>query len=183
MELKRVVEALLFASKEPLKIKKIAEIIGDGVAASDIRRAIRELQDEYEQTGRSFGIVEVARGYQLRSRPEFSEYVRKLYKIERSENLSVAALETLAIIAYRQPITRAEIEHIRGVNVEGVLRTLLSKRFIKVVGHKQVPGRPLLYGTSEEFLKHFGLRSLADLPKLDDVAGDVNAGKTQEAEG
>jgi len=172
MELKRVVEALLFASKEPLKIRKIAEIIGDGVAASDIRRAIRELQDEYEQTGRSFGIVEV-----------FSEYVRKLYKIERSENLSVAALETLAIIAYRQPITRAEIEHIRGVNVEGVLRTLLSKRFIKVVGHKQVPGRPLLYGTSEEFLKHFGLRSLADLPKLDDVAGDVNAGKTQEAEG
>ncbi|MDD5738110.1 MAG: SMC-Scp complex subunit ScpB, partial [Candidatus Omnitrophica bacterium] len=132
----------------------------------DIKAALAELQTEYETLGRSFKVYEVAGGYQMVTAPEFADYLKKFYRVKSKDKLTKPALETLAIVAYRQPITKADIEDIRGVNVDGVIKTLADRQLIKITGRKDAPGRPILYGTTKEFLDRFGLSSLNELPKL-----------------
>lgn len=164
-ELKRVIEAILFASDEPLSINEIREVL-DGADGRIIRTVIEGLRDEYEKEKRSFKIVEVAGGFQMATDPLYGEWLKKMYKSRQTNRLSGPALETLAIIAYRQPVTRADIEFIRGVNVDGVIKNLMDRNLIRITGRKDVPGRPILYGTTKEFLLYFGLNSLDELPKL-----------------
>jgi len=163
-EKRRIVEALILSSAEPISAAKIAEIIPycDAGQAKDL---VNELNTEYSEQDRSFEIWEVAGGYQLRTRAEFSGYLQKLQK-ERALRLSQAALETLAIIAYRQPVTRAEIEDVRGVDAGATVKSLLERHLIRIAGQREVPGRPMLYGTTRRFLEVFGLERLKDLPTL-----------------
>jgi len=164
---KSVVEALLFVSEKPVALAQIKEACGD-FELSEIRRAIIELQDDYEKNQKGMAIVEIAEGYQMLSNSKYATYIRNFYKTRHKERLSKPALETLAIIAYKQPVTRGDVELIRGVNSDGVMVHLLDKELIKAVGRKDVPGRPFLYGTTRQFLEYFGLKSLGDLPKLED---------------
>ncbi len=163
-----VIEALIFASDTPLPMGKIKEIVEE-VGAREVRKAVTILNERYEKQGSALTIVEVAGGFQMVTRPEYAEYLQKLYKTRQSNRLTQKALETLAIVAYKQPITKQEIEHIRGVNVDGVIRTLIERNLITVVGREKAPGNPLLYGTTKVFLEYFGLKSLDDLPKLKEI--------------
>jgi segregation and condensation protein B len=167
-EQRRSVEALVLASPEPVSAARLAELIPYAKPAA-VRERVEELNAEYEAQGRSFRIESAAGGYQMRTLPEFADLVQRLQPL-RPLRLSRAALETLAIVAYRQPITRAEIEHVRGVDVGAVLKSLLERRLVRLAGHREVPGRPMLYGTSRRFLEVFGLDKLDDLPRLRDVA-------------
>jgi segregation and condensation protein B len=162
-EIKGAVECLVFASDAPLRAERIAEVLE--VEKSRVSECLRALAEEHSVRKGGIALEEVAEGFQFRTRPEYSEWVRRLMK-NRPFRFSRAALETLAIIAYRQPITRAEIEYLRGVDSGGVLKTLLEKRLVKILGKKDVPGRPMIYGTSREFLEFFALRSLSELPTL-----------------
>lgn len=164
-QIKRIIEAVLFVSDKPVSISQFKQIF-DNSDGRLMRTCVEQLQQEYQQENRSFQIVEVAGGFQMATRPEYSSWLKKLYKSRTSTKLSRAALETLAIIAYRQPIIRSEIEAIRGVNVEGVLATLLERGLIKIAGRKDIIGRPLIYATTKEFLEYFGLNSLKELPQL-----------------
>ncbi len=168
-ELKKIVEALLFVSEKPLTLKQIAEVC-EGVDLSQIKAVMNSLKEEYGTQYRGMQIFEVAGGYQFSSNPDCAEYLKKLYKTRRVFRLSAPALETLAIIAYKQPVTRAEIEFIRGVNVDGVIKTLEERELIKEKGRKDVPGRPILYGTTEEFLHYFCLKSTEELPSLEEYS-------------
>lgn len=161
--IKAAVEALLFASEKPVPLEKLVELLG--VARDEVAAAIEELGRDYDGGERGIQLVRVCGGYQLRSRPEYAELITRL-GVSRTPSLSRAALETLAIIAYRQPISKPEIEWIRGVNVDGALGTLLSRGLVREVGRKEGPGRPILYGTTTEFLLAFGLNDLSDLPPL-----------------
>jgi segregation and condensation protein B len=163
-EVKRVIEALLFSSDRPVSAGRLAELSGaaDGRQARDM---VRQLREEYEAAGRAFTVEEIAGGFQVLTRPEFGPYVSRLHNRQQQESLTKAALETLAIVAYRQPITRAALEDIRGVQSGHVLRSLVERRLLKVTGKSDELGRPLLYGTTRYFLEVFGLRSLSDLPK------------------
>lgn len=163
-KLKPVLECMLFVTPQPLMIDHVAKSLQMDEAS--IEQAIHELRLEYADQG--LQIVRIAGGYQMCTRPEYSEHVSKLLKPERAR-LSRAALETVAIIAYRQPITQPEIEAIRGVNSDGVVRTLMERNLIMQVGKRETPGRPMLYATTEEFLNHFGLNDLSQLPELEDV--------------
>jgi len=171
-EAKRITEALLFSSSNPLSLDQIKEVIEE-IRPSQIKVLIDELNAEYDQTGRSFRIIEIAGGYQSCTRPEYAIWVKRLYKKRRGQKLSMPALETLAIIGYRQPATKGDIEFIRGVNVDGVLRTLLEKGLVKIKGRKEGIGRPIIYVTTRRFLEYFGLTSLSELPELEkaNVAG------------
>lgn len=159
------VEALLFASETPLELERIQEVLD--VDREEALAVVSTLQAQYEAPGRGLAIVEVAGGYRMCTRPELAPWLLKLRRAQARARLSRAALETLAIIAYRQPIARPEIEQLRGVSAEGVLAHLLERRLIRVVGRKETPGRPLLYGTTREFLLHFGLRDLSELPPFE----------------
>jgi segregation and condensation protein B len=163
-EAKRIVEALLFVSDKPISIDTMKEVLRD-VEPSDIRSIIEALNVEYTSGGRSFAVKEIAGGFQMLTDPVFSKWIAALYK-RPPDRLSGPALETLAIIAYKQPLTRTDIEAIRGVNVDGVLHTLEERNLIRTRGRLEAPGRPILYGTTNEFLQHFGLKSLEELPKL-----------------
>ena len=167
-ETKGVVEALIFATDKPISLQEMKEVLKE-VDGQAIRDIIGRLQKEYESQRRSFQIVEVAGGFRMSTRPQFGEWLKKFYKFRHRERLSQASLETLAIIAYKQPITRAEIEAIRGVDVAGVLHSLLEKKLIRVMGRKEVIGRPLIYGTTNQFLEHFGLKSLSELPRIEEL--------------
>lgn len=163
-EKRRIVEALVLSSSEPISAVKLAEII-PYCDAGEVKDLVNELNTEYAEQDRSFEIWEVAGGYQIRTRAEFSGYLQKLQK-ERALRLSQAALETLAIIAYRQPVTRAEIEDVRGVDAGATVKSLLERHLIRIAGQREVPGRPMLYGTTRRFLEIFGLESLKSLPTL-----------------
>jgi segregation and condensation protein B len=165
--LKLIVEALLFASEKPLSPKDIHAVLTDTKPA-DIASALRVLKYEYEAMGRSFALQEVAGGFQFRTRSEFGAYVLKMMQASPTR-LSRATMETLAIIAYKQPIMRQEIERIRGVDVGGILRTLLEKDLIKIMGRENLPGRPLVYGTTKKFLEVFDLKDIDSLPKLKEL--------------
>ena len=165
--LKLIIEALLFASDRPLNVREIHACLPDETG-SKITQALNELQTEYDGLKRSFVLREVAQGYQLRTRSEYAPYVLRMLKTSPTR-LSRAALETLAIIAYKQPILRQEIERLRGVDVGGILRTLLEKDLVRIMGRKNLPGRPLIYGTTKKFLAVFDLKDLGSLPKLKEI--------------
>lgn len=166
-QLKRIIEALLFASDKPLSVAQIKQVLED-LDIGAIKSAADQLKQEYKDSGRSFGIAEIAGGYQIITDPAYAPWLQKLYRKSHTEKLSHPSLETLAIIAYRQPITRLEIEDIRGVNVDGVLKTLLERALVRISGRKQILGRPFLYSTTKNFLEFFALQSLEDLPKLEE---------------
>lgn len=162
-DLKPLVEALLFGADGPLRIDRLVEVLE--VERPAVVEALRALQAEYDEQARGFFVQEAAGGYQLRTRPEFADYLRRLGRT-RPFKFSRPALETLAIVAYRQPVTRAEIEYLRGVDSGSVLKTLLDKHLVRILGKKDVPGKPAIYGTTREFLELFGLADLAALPTL-----------------
>jgi segregation and condensation protein B len=167
-DLKAIIEALIFASPEPVTPKTLARLL-DNEPAEDVAQAIEAVKQDYERPG-GLQIVEVAGGLQIVTRPELHEWVRRLFHERTTQKLSVASLETLAVIAYKQPVTAPEIADIRGVNTAGVVSTLMERKLIKIVGRKQVVGRPFLYGTTREFLERFGLNDLTDLPKVEDMS-------------
>jgi segregation and condensation protein B len=167
-ELKAILEALIFASPEPLTPKAIFKLL-DNEPKEDVLAALASLKDDYTRAG-GLQMVEVAGGYQIATRPDLHDWVRRLFHERTTQRLTVQGLETLAVIAYRQPITALEITEVRGVNTSGVLNTLLERHLVKIVGRKQVVGRPFLYATTKEFLIRFGLNDLADLPKVEDMA-------------
>ncbi|MFA5260807.1 MAG: SMC-Scp complex subunit ScpB [Candidatus Omnitrophota bacterium] len=185
---KNIIEAILFISENPVPLDQIQSVLEE-IPAADIRRTILDLKNEYEENSRGMIIMEIAGGYQMLSSPHYTDAIRRFFKKKVKEKLSSPALETLAIIAYKQPVSRADIEQIRGVNSDGVVAHLLSKGLIKAVGRKEVPGRPYIYGTTKQFLEYFGLKSLRDLPKLEDFpslfanSGDVKSEFMQGREG
>lgn len=182
--LKRVIEALLFSSERPLSAAECVKYLKGATDSApedeevralaktkqdEIAGAMHELHEEYAEQGRGFCLVESAAGWKVVTAPDASPWVRQLFPENRPARLSPSALETLAIIAYRQPLTRADIEAVRGVNVDGVMQTLLERGVVRITGRADVPGRPLLYGTTEFFLEHFGLRSLDELPNCEEL--------------
>lgn len=167
-DLKPIIEALIFASPEPVTLKALCKLL-DTEPKEEVEAAIAGLRTDYERPG-GLQVVEVAGGFQIVTRSEFHEWVRRLFHERTTQKLSVASLETLAVIAYRQPVTAPEIAEIRGVNTAGVLGTLVDRKLIKIVGRKQVVGRPFMYGTTREFLERFGLNDIVDLPKVEDMS-------------
>lgn len=167
--LKPILEALIFASPEPLTVKEAVGLLEGEATKEEIEEAVTLLKHDYDRAG-GLLLVEVAGGYQIVTRPELHEYVRRLFHERTSQKLSVQALETLAVIAYRQPVTAPEITEIRGVNTSGVLNTLIERKLVKIVGRKAVVGRPFMYATTREFLDKFGLNDISDLPKVEDLA-------------
>jgi segregation and condensation protein B len=166
-ELKPIVEALIFASPEPLTPKMLFKLL-ESEPKEDVEAALEAVRKDYERPC-GLQLVEVAGGYQIVTRPELHEWVRRLFHERATQKLSVQALETLAVIAYKQPITAPEVAEIRGVNTSGVIGTLIERRLVKIVGRKPVVGRPFLYATTKEFLIRFGLNDIADLPKIEDM--------------
>ncbi|PIW67172.1 MAG: SMC-Scp complex subunit ScpB [Candidatus Omnitrophica bacterium CG12_big_fil_rev_8_21_14_0_65_42_8] len=166
-QIKNIIEAMLFVSDKPLFLNEIKSVL-EGPEADEIKEVIDELAGEFETQGRPLRIKEIAGGYQIATDPVFAPWLKKLYKTAGSDRLSGPGLESLAIIAYKQPVTKPEIEAIRGVNVDGVLKTLIEKNLIKIMGRRETVGRPIIYGTTQEFLQYFGLNSLQELPKLEE---------------
>jgi segregation and condensation protein B len=170
LDKKSLIEALLFISGEPLVPKDIKKITD--FSEEDISTSLNELVDEYRSRNGGFIVTEIAEGYQMVTNPEYAPWIRKLKSTTTSAKLSLAALETLSMVAYKQPITKVEIEQLRGVNSDGVVKSLLEKRLIKILGKKEVPGKPMLYGTTKEFLQYFGLKDLSELPTLKELQRD-----------
>jgi segregation and condensation protein B len=179
--LKAVIEALLFTSDKPLTIEQIRSVL-DNLDASQINGTLEELKSEYEVSNRGMRLVQVAGGFQMVTPVGLAPFLKKLYKQRQAEKLSKPALETLAIIAYKQPITRLEVESIRNVNIDGVIKTLLDRDLIRITGKKKAPGRPKVYGTTRQFLEYFGLKSLEELPKTEDPAGALAKKESNEAQ-
>lgn len=182
MNLARVIEALLFSAQKPLSTKEIVDVLRNAgeednfapnafakVKPAEVAAAIEQLKVEYIQNEHGFQLVEKANGWQLSSDPKYVQWVRGLFPAAKPARLSSPALETLAIVAYRQPITRADVEAVRGVTIEGVLQTLMERGLVKISGRAEIPGRPLLYETTEFFLEHFGLRNLDELPNVEEL--------------
>lgn len=163
-----IIEALLFASEKPLSAEQIQAVIKD-ITPEQIEQAVGHLNERYLSGGHSFAIKKVAKGYRMYTLPDFAPWVKALFSHNRRERLSPQALEVLSIVAYKQPIVKTEIDRLRGVNSEGPLCTLLDRKLITIVGRKPAPGRPLLYGTTQEFLTHFGLNDVDDLPKMEEL--------------
>ena len=166
--LENIIECLIFVSKHPLTIQEISGFLKD-VEKKEITAALDELQKRWEETGRSFVLSDVAGGYQFRTRPEYSQYIVEFNKEIKKFRLSKAALEVLAIMAYKQPITKIEVEKIRGVDCSSSVSVLLERRFIEISGRKEVPGKPFLYRTTDLFLETFGLKNLKDLPTVKEI--------------
>ncbi|NOZ03925.1 MAG: SMC-Scp complex subunit ScpB [FCB group bacterium] len=173
-----IIEALLFASPEPLTQQQVNLVFESDPPR--LKTVVEALREKYEQGGHAFEIIAVAGGYQITSKPEYEVWIRRLLKGSGRLLLSSAALETLAIVAYKQPLSRYEIEAIRGVDCSGVLKTLLSRGLIRIKGRDKGPGRPLLYGTTERFLENFGLAKLSDLPKLKEISELMGSAENQE---
>lgn len=173
--LKSVIEALLFVSERPLALETIRNVL-DNLDTSEIRKLLEEIAAEYEKDNRGIRVIEIAGGFQMISAPGFAPFLKKLYKDRLTERLSKPALETLAIVAYKQPLTKLEIESLRNVNVDGVVSNLLDKNLIRITGRKKAPGRPKVYGTTLQFLEYFGLKSLEELPKIENFQSAL-AGK------
>src|SRR5213593_3588447 len=177
----RIIEALLFSAQKPLSIREMTAAIRGAeddesgsneftrVKEAEVAAALEQLKIEYIEQGRAFQLTEKAEGWQLATDPSFAKWVRQLFPAPKPARLSAPALETLAIIAYRQPITRADVEAVRGVNIDGVLQTLMERGLVKIAGRAEIPGRPLLYETTQFFLDHFGLRDLDELPNVEEL--------------
>ena len=180
MSLDKVIEALLFSAQKPLSIREIATAIKGAedetspnefsrVREAEVAAALEQLKIEYIEQERAFQLIEKAEGWQLATDPQYAQWVRQLFPAPKPARLSAPALETLAIIAYRQRITRADVEAVRGVNIDGVLQTLMERGLVKIAGRTEIPGRPLLYETTQFFLDHFGLRNLEELPNVEEL--------------
>jgi segregation and condensation protein B len=182
MSLIRVIEALLFSAQKPLSIREIVTAIKSAedpaaagpnefsrVRQAEVAAALEQLKIEYIEQERAFQLIEKAEGWQVATDPKYAQWVRQLFPATKPARLSAPALETLAIIAYRQPITRADVEAVRGVNIDGVLQTLMERGLVKIAGRSEIPGRPLLYETTQFFLDHFGLRNLDELPNVEEL--------------
>ncbi|MBD3272478.1 MAG: SMC-Scp complex subunit ScpB [Elusimicrobia bacterium] len=180
-EIKNILESLFFITDNPLSLNKLTTIIPEATKVV-LAELIAELRHDYETKNSGLYLAEIAGGFQLASRPQYAEWVKKLYKDRITYRMTKSALETLSIIAYKQPVTRAEIETVRGVDVSGVLETLLERRLIKICGRKEVIGRPILYGTTHEFLKFFGLNDLSDIPDINELAARVAQEQETEQE-
>lgn len=165
VELQAILESLLFVSTEPMSIARLTSAIGSATKV-EVEEALRSLGQALEQEGRGVRLAEIAGGYRIVTKQEYASWIKRLDKTKTAAKLSRSALESLAIIAYKQPLVRAEIEEIRGVETSGVLRTLLERKLVRIVGRKEVPGRPIMYGTTKFFLEHFGLSDLSQLPPL-----------------
>ena len=165
--LKSAIEALIFASDKPVTIDQIRKSLGN-LDSTGVRKIIEELRNEYDSANSGIRIIEIAGGFQMIASVAFAPFLKKLFKNRYCDKLSKPALESLAIIAYKQPLTKAEVESLRSVNVDGVIKSLMDKNLIRVCGRKKVHGRTFVFGTTREFLEHFGLRSLEDLPKIED---------------
>jgi segregation and condensation protein B len=166
-ELKQIVESVLFAADAPLSYDRLYTLLEE-FDREEIRGAVEAVAADYSGAGRGVELVQVAGGYQFRSRPEYADYIRRLRKVKPAR-FTPSALETLAIIAYRQPVTRGEVEYLRGVDSGGVLKTLLDKKLIRIIGKKDIPGKPLIYGTTREFMETFSLKDLRSLPTLREI--------------
>ena len=166
-ELKSIVENVLLAADQPINAGELCKIFLDGTDKDQLQSILDELKEEY--SSRNLQVTEVADGYQLCTRHEYNDYIRKFLKLDRSTRLSQPSLDTLSIIAYKQPLTRQEVDEIRGVDSSGVIKTLLEKKVIGPAGRKKVPGRPIMYRTTQKFLEYFGLKDLSDLPTLEDL--------------
>ena len=166
-QIKNIIEAMLFVSDKPLFLHEIKNVL-EGPDTNEIRDVINELMKDYESLQRGLRIKEIAGGFQIVTDPVFAPWLKKLYKTAGADRLSGPGLETLAIIAYKQPVSKPEIEAIRGVNVDGVLKTLVEKNLVRILGRRDTVGRPIIYGTTQEFLQYFGLNSLDELPKLEE---------------
>ncbi len=167
-EIKPIVESLIFAAEEPITLRKLTDVVADTESAQ-VLEAIAQLKSDYEAQGRAFQIEEIAGGYQLFTKPEYYEWVAKLRKKSGETKLSQASLETLAIIAYKQPVLRADVESVRGVQSGQIIRLLMERDLVKVVGRDESLGHPLLYGTTKRFLEYFGLKDIKDLPKIEEL--------------
>ncbi len=178
-ELKPIIESLLFVSSDPISIDRILGVLGD-VEKSRVKKLLLQLEEEFMLSNRGFQLVEVAGGYQFVTRSDLAPWIKEMERVKATSRLSRPGLETLAIIAYKQPVTRGEVEIIRGVDAAGVLKTLLDRKLVKIVGRKEVAGRPMLYGTTSTFLKYLGLANLSALPTLkefSEIAETVGEGE------
>jgi len=177
---KYIIEAILFAADKPVSIEQFVIILE--LDYNTVEKLIYELQLEYDTTKRAFQIMEIANGFQICTRSEYASWIKKFYTTEVSSRISTSSLEALAIVAYKQPATRAEIEEIRGVSSDSVIHTLLERNLISMIGRKDAPGRPLMYGTTTEFLIHFGLRDLSELPSIDEIGKMLGTPKEEMRE-
>ena len=175
-ELKSIIENILLAADQPVHVGELEKIFLNTAEKKDLKLTLEELKREYQS--RNLQILEVADGYQLCTRHEFNDWIRKFLKLDRSSRLSQPGLDALSIIAYKQPLTRQEVDDIRGVDSSGVIKTLLEKKVIAPAGRKKVPGRPIMYRTTQKFLEYFGLKDLNDLPTLEDLKEDTEDGDT-----
>jgi len=165
--IKSAIEALLFASENPLTVEQLKNVL-DNLDTISVRRLLEEIKTEYEQSNRGIRLIEIAGGFQMITAPGCAVFLKKLFKERRADKLSKPALETLAIIAYKQPVTKLEIESLRNVNVDGVMANLLDKNLVRISGRKKAPGRPHVFATTRQFLEYFGLKSLEELPKIEE---------------
>lgn len=166
---KAVIEALLFSAENPITLEQLKDVL-DGYQTDALRRMVEEIKSDYANNNRGMRISEVAGGFQMVTASNFAPFLKKFYKARRAERLSKPALETLAIVAYKQPVTKSEIESLRNVNLDGVIGHLLHKNLIRTAGRRKAPGRPFVYGTTRQFLEYFGLKSLEELPKIESLA-------------
>ena len=169
-EIKKILEALLFITEQPVSLKMLESLFDPPVAREELQGLLASLAAEYAQRGSALEVREIAGGWQFSTRPEFAPWIRKLFKDRLTYRLSSSAMETLSIVAYKQPITRSEIESIRGVNVDHAMRNLIERDLIKLTGRAESLGRPIQYGTTHKFLDHFGIGNIKDLPMIEDLA-------------
>lgn len=172
-EIKSILEAVLFAANEPISLEQLSQLFDD-ISTRHIRQELMRLQDEYQEMNRSFQLIEIANGFQICTHPAYHQWIEKFYTRQIRVKLSPSALEALAIVAYKQPVTRSEVEEIRGVNSDSVLSSLIEKRMVRIAGRKPGPGRSLLLGTTDEFLEQFGLKDLSGLPSLEEIEEILN---------
>lgn len=178
---KSIIEALLFASDKPLTIEQARKVLGH-LEAPEARKILEDLKAEYEQSNRGMRITEIAGGFQMITAPSFAGFLRKLFKARHVERLSKPALETLAIIAYKQPVTKMEVESFRNVNIDGVISSLLERSLVRICGRKKSPGRPYVFGTTRQFLEYFGLKTLEELPKMEEFSNLAAKNDIEEIE-
>lgn len=175
---KSVLEAILFATSEPVSLKQFSQLF-DGVSTRQLRQLLMQLRDEYQEMNRSFQLIEIANGFQICTRPEYHRWIEKFHTRQVRVKLSSSALETLAIVAYKQPVTRAEVETIRGVNSDSVLNSLIEKGMVRIAGRRPGPGRSLLFATTDEFLQQFGLKDLSELPSIEEIEQILNQAQNE----
>jgi segregation and condensation protein B len=172
-DIKSILEAILFAANEPIALKQFSALF-EGVSTRQLRQLLMQLRDEYQASNRSFQLVEIANGFQICTRPEYHNWIERFYTRQVRVKLTPSALETLAIVAYKQPTTRSEVEDIRGVNSDSVLNSLVQKGLVRIAGRKPGPGRSLLFATTDEFLQQFGLKDLSELPSIEEIEELLN---------